>query len=282
MPVYENLSYYAYNELPGVRSSDLRAVRQSPRHYRLREKRDTDGLRIGRILHDVTAGADLESCCTVWHGAVRRGKQWEQFVAENGTAPIITETQEETIRAMVGALKEHEAARELLSRPARKELTLTWLLVDPEGGPSREVRCKARLDALTDDGTIVELKSDGVGIDERTFARRMEEYGYHLQASWYTTGTWHALELQCPVKYVVVSSRWPHDVAVYRVGDETLEAGAVECAECFQKLMECERSGQWPGAHPGVGTIELPPWYWRQSEQDAGTGLNLQGVRRGK
>jgi len=272
MPVYENLSYSAYEELPGIRSGDLRAIRQSPRHYWLREAHDNDGMRVGRILHDMVGGADLELCCTVWRGGVRRGKQWDAFVAkEKGT--IITEAQEETVRAMVGALKEHNAARELLSRPARKELTLMW---------GDDEICKARLDALTDDGEIIELKSDGIGIDERTFSRRMEEYGYHLQFAWYQMGAWHALELQCPVKLVVVSSRWPHDVAVYRVGEETLEAGTVECAECFERLLACQRSGHWPGAHPGVGTIELPPWYWRKAEQEAGSGLNLQGVRRGK
>jgi len=273
MPVYENLSYSAYEELPGIRSGDLRAIRQSPRHYWLREAHDNDGMRVGRILHDMVGGADLELCCTVWRGGVRRGKQWDAFVAkEKGT--IITEAQEETVRAMVGALKEHNAARELLSRPARKELTLMW---EYRGHP-----CKARLDSLTDDGTLLELKTDGKGIDERRFAQRMVELGYHLQFAWYQHGLASSEGLFAPVTVVAVEQGWPHDVAIYDIGDDTIQAGLDECKEALATLKHCQETGRWPGAHPGRTTLELPPWYWRKAEQDAGSGLNLQGVRRGK
>jgi hypothetical protein len=275
MPVYENLSYSAYEELPGIRSGDLRAIRQSPRHYRLREARkEADEMRVGRTLHDIVAGADLDSCCTVWRGKVRRGKQWEAFVAKE-SAPIITEEQEATIVAMSRALKEHDVARELLSRPARKELVVTW---ESEEG----VQCKARLDSLTDDGTILELKTDGKGIDERRFAQRMVELGYHLQFAWYQRGLLVADELWAPVTVVAVEQHWPHDVAVYDIGEDTIMAGLEECMEAVYMLKHCQETGRWPGAHPGRTTLELPPWYWRQAEQDAGSGLNLQGVRRGK
>jgi hypothetical protein len=273
MPVYENLSYSAYNELPGIRSGDLRAIRQSPRHYRLREAHDSDGMRVGRIVHDVVAGADLESCCSVWRGGVRRGKQWESFVAAE-SEPIITETQEQSIRCMVNALQEHDVARELLSRPARKELVVTW---EHDGLP-----CKARLDSLTDNGVILELKTDGKGIDERRFAQRMVELGYHLQFAWYQYGLVSAQGLIAPVTVVAVEQHWPHDVAVYDLGEDTIQAGLDECKEALSALKFCEKTGHWPGAHPGRTTIELPPWYWKQAEQEAGSGLNLQGVRRGK
>jgi hypothetical protein len=273
MPVYENLSYSAYNELPGIRSGDLRAIRQSPRHYRLSEAHDSDGMRVGRIVHDVVAGADLESCCSVWRGGVRRGKQWEIFVAAE-SEPIITEAQEQSIRCMVNALQEHDVARELLSRPARKELVVTW---EHLGFP-----CKARLDSLTEDGVILELKTDGKGIDERRFSQRMVELGYHLQFAWYQRGLVAADKLWSPVTVIAVEQNWPHDVAVYDIGEDTLQAGFDECREAIDKLQWCQKTGCWPGAHPGCTTLDLPPWYWKQAEQEAGSGLNLQGVRRGK
>jgi hypothetical protein len=70
---------------------------------------------------------------------------------------------------------------------------------------------------------------------------------------------------------IVVETEPPHDVAVYRIPAEVIEAGHDEYHRLMLKLAECKRSGEWPGAVDGEPDVSLPSWvYGADSDSDLG------------
>ena len=239
-----------YLAMPGEHFSSIKEMHRSPAHYRSRVRpADSDALRLGRALH--AAILDPSALSVVQYAGKRAGKQWAAFQRENEGKLILTPKQAVEVAAMRASVRAHPHASRLI-RNGRPEVSATFEL---DGVPF-----KSRVDMVAGDGSLVELKSTRDNHPrqfEREFARRL----YHAQMALYRIGL-QANDIRCQRAYcITVCKTPPHEVVVFSVDEETMEAGARLVRDWVARLKECERARAWPGMDNGaILTLRIPEW----------------------
>jgi hypothetical protein len=197
----------------------------------------------------------------VFHGKVRRGREWEALLESRPDVDpddILIAAEYEAVKGGVESLKRHARAWGYLSSGI-SEAPLYW------SDEPTELRCKALPDVLRPD-SIIELKST----NSRNFGRdRLEAHairsGWHIQIGHYVMG---AKANGFPIAravLIVVESEPPFDCAIFRLRRELVQLGMEQCRRALDIIAECERSGLWPGIDGGEELeLELPaseiPW----------------------
>lgn len=154
--------------------------------------------------------------------------------------------------ALVDAVRAHPVAGAIFAADGRAEQSMYW--VDDETG----VTCRGRVDWVHP-RALVDLKTALVAAPSR-FSRSLVDYGYALQAEWYSQG-WHALTGErLPFVHVVVEKEPPHLVAVYQVDADALAYGAEKASLARRIYAECESNDDWPGYSPEIELVSLPAW----------------------
>lgn len=266
-----------FAEYQGTRSLNISALKnigRSPLYYRWRLDhpiKPTAAMELGTATHAAVLEPDRFALdYVVWDGGRRAGKAWEEFQAAAGEARILRVEDYETVLEMQTAVRANRYAAMYLTTGS-PEVTMEW--ADDVTGRD----CKGRADWITRDGNadvVVGLKT-AKDCRPVQFGNQAARLGYHLQWAFYFDG-WQAIHGTAPrMVEIVVESAEPHDVAVYVIGDEILEAGRLEYRRLLDKLIECELSGNWPGAVTAQEALSLPSWVY-ESESDI-AGLDLEG-----
>jgi hypothetical protein len=248
--IHHSLSFDEYLDLPGEHFSSIKEVHRSPAHYRSHVRpSDNDALRIGRALH--AAVLDPGAVQVVEYAGVRRGKDWEAFKAKHAGKLVLKPEQASEVEAMRSSVRAHKHASRIL-RNGSAEVTAQF---DVD-----EVPFKARVDFVTSDSALVELKSTRDNHPrqfEREFARRL----YHAQVALYRMAL-QANGLRCPAVYcIAICKTAPHEVVVYEISEDTIEAGERLVFGWIAKLKECEKARQWPGIDNGnILPLRIPDW----------------------
>jgi len=89
------------------------------------------------------------------------------------------------------------------------------------------VKCKARLDRLSLDGpSIIDCKKCRVGhADQKSFSRSVWDYGYHIQAAFYSLAVKAAIGEWPLFTWMIIEDKPPHCVNVIDASDFDLRAG---------------------------------------------------------
>lgn len=256
-----------YERIEAVNWSLLREMETSPRALRWRAdhpREDTPTLRLGRAVHCAILEPDEYAARYLIRPShvdarTAAGKAWLVEAAERGV-DVLTAAESETVAECAAAVLDHRVASALLAG-TRREVPLIW--TDPATG----LDCKARLDAVGLGGQgdtfgvprVVDLKTTR---DLGAFARGAARYLYHGQLAWYLDAAITAglVPEDAQAYLVAVESVGPYDVACWRVGAEALAAGRALWRRLLGLYAECQRAGEWPGAHETIEVLELPPW----------------------
>lgn len=256
------MTYAEYAKINAINWSTLREMRRSPLHYRYaleHPREDTTTLALGRAVHTAVLEPDrFPLDYVVFEGKRRQGKAWDAFEEANWTRTIVKATEYANLLEMRDAVMRHPIARSYLTGGVAEQ-TVTW--VETINGV--ELPCKARPDYIAD--AIADLKSTrdaGSGAFGRTSAR----FGYHCQLSWYRRGVRAATGVAKPMVLVAVETDAPHDVAVYRVGDDELYAADEEINALLAQVASCRAADRWPGANEGITDLQLPAWVFGDQE----------------
>lgn len=150
---------------------------------------------------------------------------------------------------------------------------------EPEASMQWTVRgrpCKARADWLRPDGDSAMLVGLKTSRDPRLYQfsnQIARSLNYHLAWAWYYDG-FEFITGKRPTKVIeiVVENTPPYDVVVYEIPDEVIQQGRDDYMLLLERLEECEKSGEWPGAAPGVVLFSLPEWKY----SDEISGLELE------
>ncbi len=256
-----------YFSNPRLNFSAAKHLAQSPlafKHYRDNGRPDKASYSIGRGAHAATLEPDrFRDQYVVYPGAVRRGKEWDSFAASNADREILKADEHARCLAIAAAVHRHPIAAELLSSGVA-ESAIEW--TDSETG----LELKARPDFVSDAsrGACVELKT-AADISPRKFAASVAGYFYHVQLAWYLAGLAATGRTSITRGVIIaVESAAPHDVAVYELGEDALYRGQVQMRDWLKLLVECKRTGLWPGRAPdAVQELELPRWAWPDEDQ---------------
>ena len=117
---------------------------------------------------------------------------------------------------------------------------------------------KARLDWITENDTIVDLKTVAAGgASPANFAKQVANFSYHLQAA-------HYLEMSGMQRFVfvVVEREPPFQIGVYQLDDDAMAEGRYLRRKALDLIANCQVFNDWPGHTPlKPQTLSLPNWY---------------------
>lgn len=255
------MSFAAYNDLPGLRSSHLRQLAESPLHYRRPKPRKTDSVEL-RLIHCLALeGREAAEAQYLRCDGDRKTKEYKALAAANPGRDIATGAEWARAEAAAAALHEHQRIGPLLDQ-GHAEVTVTWQREDGR-------LCKARFDWLTfrDIGgvltaVLLDLKTYGSTAAHHV-ARRANQLGAYLQAAHYREGLVQGYVWTGPIMQglIVAEGNEPHDCELFWFTDDAIESAAAAREALIERLAECERSGIWPGRHTEAQQLHPPPTY---------------------
>lgn len=229
--------------LEPVRFSNLKRIAQSPAHYLAAVDQPTYAKERGSALHSLVLGGKR---VVSYPGAVRRGKEFDAFVADHPDALILTKSEHSKTFAMAAAVQANPVAMAALE--GRHELEVNWSYLDRA--------CQSHIDVV---GTnhVTELKSCAVGQPAR-FAYAALKYGYHGQLAFYLEAMRACGENQTEAYIVAVESVAPYVVTTLKLTERALEHGARLFRLWFERLLACEKANEWPGYCQSIVPLDAP------------------------
>ena len=150
---------------------------------------------------------------------------------------------------MAKAFRKNAAAVQLL-KGARREKALIW--TDSETG----IRCKGRLDALTDDYVIDYKTTTDAGTD--AFRREALRYGYDLQAAMYLEAARANGYRPKGFIFIAQEKAAPYLINVLHAGDAFIDRGMWILRDLLGKYKDCVEKDEWPGY--GENELILTEW----------------------
>lgn len=269
----ENMPEEEYHAHPALSASGMKVLLRSPKHFRLSrtENRARTEFDVGHAVHCRVLGVGLPIVeipfgILASNGAVST-KEAKAFVADaraEGKVPLKPATFAEVVRASDAVLA-NAKAKSLLERPGFTELSL--FAEDPSTG----VKLRSRLDRLTADGLLIDLKST-TDVRPRKITNAVVDFGYDLSAAVYR----HVVELvtgeaPSPMHLIFVEKDAPHDVRVVKLADPAWQVGGeAKMRAAIDLFAWCSEQGVWPGDDEDGGEIRdlpVPAWYERQMNE---------------
>ncbi len=250
------MSFTEYAAAGGCNFSTLKYMAQSPLHYWHALNNppvETPAMLLGKATHTaVFEPLKFQLEYALWAGD-RRGVDYREFAdgcAAQGRT-ILKENEYGTALAIRDAVRGLPVIAGLLGK-GHPEISILWH--NAETG----VACKARLDWLTPDGIILDLKTTSC-IEPRRFAAHAWEYGYFHQQAYYQDALRSTGGTPRQSGIIAVEAAPPHACRLYWLDDESLRRARMECISWLERVRECAEAGVWPGPEP-ESTLTAPPW----------------------
>ena len=230
------------NDTEPVRFSRLKKMALSAAHFAEGFGEETAPMRKGTALHAYMLGG--EKRVAVYTGGARNPNfaKWQAFQAAHQGQHIVIPSELEKIAGMRRSLERHDRAMWLLD--GIQERRVHWT----DGARA----CMGTPDNVIPKGDrriLVELKTTRTSHPER-FVWECRRHAYHAQCAWYRRGVELSGEYGPgrfdEVYIVAVESAPPYPVTVFRVDEESLEAGDKMCRLWLEQLRVCEENDHFP------------------------------------
>ena len=270
-----DLPFEDYQRIDALNGSSIVNMRRSPMYYKWaldNPHADTPATYLGRAAPQMILEPDRAGDIAVWgeveEQKVRRGKVWEQFLADNVGKMIVTRGERDiTVGCMVSAHK-NPLLRKYLAAEGRTEVTMVWH--DPVSGR----RFKGRVDKIIKNHTIPDLKTCR-SCSRYKFGAQAYQLGYHIKEAIYFNGYLTLTGHEPHMKLLPIESKAPYESAVYRVTKDVILQGLEELDALLKTLAECEESDFWPAAETEETDLMLPTW---ATTNDDNEDLALEGL----
>ena len=235
--------------LSPIRFSQLKWLARSPAHYRyymVHPSEPSKSMRLGAAVDALVFGTQEVAPATC---SSRRGKDWQQFVADNPGRLLLTRPEFITAMDMADSLRSHNQAMEFLSGGHRQE-TLKWEI-------SRR-QCTGIPDRWCPE-VLSDLKS-GVTSDPLRVPWQVLKFAYHAQLDWYGNAITFHNRGRRPKRSVLVfvEQTPPHVVTIFEATEADLLKGRKLWRLWFERLLVCEANDSWPGYCEAVVPLDLP------------------------
>lgn len=234
----------------------------------------TQAMIIGSATHSAILEPDLFA--KEWgvlppgHGSSKAVKEAKaELIVQFGADHILKPDAYDNILAMRDSVLGNALPADLLDG-ATTEVSHYWReYVGDSLSNSRDVECKARIDAIPAEGSvwdncIVDIKTTANASPEE-FRRSCFNFGYHIQAAHYLAAADRGRFI-----FIVVERDAPHCVAIYELDDDALELGRADREFLLGQWALCEAEeaaggpDAWPGFPVEIQELSLPGWAYTQ------------------
>ena len=191
--------------------------------------------------------------------ALEKKKRW---LGDLSPEVILIDSMDELdqVAGMINSILAHPIAKKLMVG-GKRELSGYFNL---EG-----FRCKMRIDILTQNGLMVDLKT-AIKAGPRRFPKDAWSRLYPIQAAFYRRGlsilTGRTVET---FDYIVVEKEPPYRVEVYSPNEDYFSIGDHIVDLSMRRLRQAIESNDWyPDQEPKI--LDVPKWAMRELEEDGG------------
>lgn len=235
-------------------SSGAKTILDSPARFAWERDHPVvkDSYDFGAVAHALLLGSGPEIHVVDAESWRTKAAQGERDAARDGGAVPILRADSDRAEELVRAVRAHPVANAIFSVDGRAEQSLYW--IDDATG----ITCRGRIDWIHP-RALVDLKTT-INASPGKFSRSLVDYGYALQAAWYSQGYEAVTGKRLPFIHVVVEKDPPHLVAVYQVDGDALAYGADRAHEARLIYADCESNDDWPGYSPEIELVSLPAW----------------------
>ena len=244
--IYYDLPMADYIAAPGLSSSRLKILLESPLTYRrtiqgLMPRETSPAMSMGSALHSAILEDKREfyvKPSTYGDGEKRwnaNGTECRQWLADHADKPVLDQEEAEWIETASNYVRTHHTAGALL-KDGRPEVSV---FTEIDGR-----LFKARFDMIAP-GRAVDLKTV-TDASSRGFSRAVFKYGWHIQAALYMRIAAAAgLRLEAFYWIALQKGALPL-VNVIRYGASAQLLGGEQLNRALQILDRCERDDRWP------------------------------------
>ena len=244
--------------------SPLHARHAHPRLNPEAEECHADNLDLGELAHSLILEGEARVVVVDaddWRTKAAREQKAEARVLRK--VPVLAR-QWERGRALVRAFERQAGG---LLANGEPEVTALWR----EDG----CWCRARLDFLRDDRTIIDLKTTAGSAHPDKVGKRIFEAGYDIQAAFYSRGV-ERLTGRPPPRFLFafLEVDLPHALCLIEVSPASLAMAMRKVQHAIGLWSDCLRTDRWPGYTPAVWQAETPRyveerWLARETAGDA-------------
>jgi hypothetical protein len=206
----------------------------------------------GTLIHSMLLDSMFWSNAVITDEDRRTGK-FKEIKAKYNGRPILKTEEADSLKEIKTSVMANKDAVDLLAR-CKYEVTATW----ERGGLGL---CKARFDAIADDGSyFIDLKTCS-DISPRSVGSQFVNMGYDIQYGWYQFGA-EVINGKRPKVYQInIETSAPFDVTVDDVYNEACAEGLRKAIEIATRYRECEETGVFTGVRDYIARQTLPEWY---------------------
>lgn len=247
-----------YRPIDAINYSGLKDVLQSPMHYferSLLKTEPTEAMRFGQLVH--TAILEPEKFLSQYVVEPKFDKrttvgkmnyaEWQQTIKPNSI--VLKPEQADQLIGMIGSLNKNKDAANLLKKGVAETVGL-WL------DPDTEEPCKAKIDFLTDNGIMIDVKTTS---DIREFDRSVHKYHYDLQCAFYMEGLKQIYGQIVTPMFLVIEKDPPYATVLFKhVDDLLIRSGQRKFRRALDLYHDCKLKNEWPGYSNDY--LALPQW----------------------
>ena len=239
-----------YEDMEGVRRSDLWLINRSPAHFKYamdNPEPPTPAQVFGIAAHKYILEPDsFMGEFAVAPDCDRRTKAGKEtfamFMDSAGGKSIISTEDYGKLKEMKKAIDGHAVAKEMLSN-ADYEKPFLW--IDLMTGEA----CKVKTDCIgrwKGDDYIFDYKTCS-SCEGNSFEYDARKYGYKFQAGMYVEGVFQSTLINRKFAFIVQEKTPPYAVRVYICTDEFVAQGYDKFRELIGIYHQCKESGIWYG-----------------------------------
>lgn len=256
--IHYDMDEKEYRALDRLNFSSLKEFEKSGRHFlasKLATRKPTKAMEIGRAVHSAILepkkfdrdyvvspeGLDLRT---------KAGKEW---ASENADKNVLTPDDFSMISGIRKNLDRHPMFKEIFGNGGRSEVTVLF-------DHLAEVACKARLDFVNHDGSvIVDIKTVEDARPE-AFIRSVISYGYHFQAYFYSLAWFIATGNKPTFIFLAVEKGAPNEVMFHCLDVEFLLIAEKKISEMIAKYKRSIETGVFEGYPAEINYLAPPGW----------------------
>ncbi len=260
----KNMHFDEYLQVKACHKSALSHVKTA-KHLRKFESKseDTDPLRVGRIFHALLLEPDVIDELEIYSQ-----QEWipkkdhpdglsinDQKVKwkEDRSLYYANNKEKEGIDVMIEAIKENPISGKYIEAPGSNEVSLFW--DDPRTG----LKCKTRIDKITDEGVIVEVKTD-TDPEPEAFGKKAYQYDYQVGA-WFNREGYREVYGKEPKAFIfiAVEKSEPYSVGVYMMNAHDFDSGEIKGVPKMIRYKMIKRGGLQDHNQNDNGEFEVIP-----------------------
>lgn len=181
---------------------------------------------------------------------------WAKFELEHPEAFPIKPARIEEMRIIRERIMMHPTARRLIEDASMREFTAVWK------HPIHGFRCKAQIDLLTkwNGWTVICDVKSALDASPGGFSRAAANYGYMVQAHWYTEGLYEIARADRRFMFLAFEKDPPYAVCVHELAADFMIEGRHRCEVVSRKWAKAIDTGKYPAYPNEPQTLGSPQW----------------------